>query len=58
MGRNGRMLSTADGRLPGEVRYDDGSPLYSSRLCEVHMRGDKAVFGSSSVAYRYSAEQA
>lgn len=55
---NGRMFSAADGKLLGEVRYDDRSPLYSSKLCEVHMRGDKVVFGSSSVACGYPPEEA
>jgi DNA-binding beta-propeller fold protein YncE len=52
---NGRMFGTASGKLLGEVQYDDGSPLYSSKLCEVDMRGDKVVFGSSSVACGYPA---
>jgi hypothetical protein len=52
---NGRIFDTAGGKLLGEVRYDDDSPLYSSKLCEVHLRGQKVVFGSSSVACGYPA---
>jgi hypothetical protein len=55
---NGRMFAAASGKLLGEVQYDDGTPLYSSKLCEVHLRGEKVVFGSSSVACGYPPEAA
>ena len=40
---NGRVYGTPTGKLLGEVQYPDGSPLWNSKPCEVHMRGDKSV---------------
>ena len=56
VGSTGKMHDGQSGKLLGEVVYADGSPIYESKPCEMHIRGGKVVFGSASCACGYPAE--
>jgi hypothetical protein len=56
VGSAGKVHDGQSGKLLGEVVYADGSPIYESKPCEMHIRGGKVVFGSASCACGYPAE--
>ena len=57
VGSTGKIHAGETGKLLGEVVYADGSPIYESKPCEVHVRGGKVVFGSASCACGYPPEE-
>jgi hypothetical protein len=57
VGSTGKVHAGETGALLGEVVYADGSPVYESKPCEVHIRGGRVVFGSASCACGYPPEK-
>jgi outer membrane protein assembly factor BamB len=50
VGSAGKVHDGQSGKLLGEVVNADGSPICEYKPCEVHVRGDRVVFGSASCA--------
>jgi hypothetical protein len=57
VGSTGKVHAGETGKLLGEAVYADGSPVYESKPCEVHMRGGRVVFGSASCACGYPPQE-